>query len=59
MLHWCVKGLLSYVRAKGKAHLSKPTFVTFVSTTPVVQEVDALEEDGQTLRNAASGLGEG
>ena len=51
-----VKGLLSCVCVKGKAHASKPTLV---STTPVVQEVAAHEEDGQALRDAASGRGEG
>ena len=56
VLNWFVKGLLSYVRVKGKAHASKPTLA---STTPVVQEVAALEENGQALRNAASNRGEG
>ena len=56
VLNWFVKGLLSYVRVKGKAHVSKPTLA---STTPVVQEVAALEEDGQALRDIASGRGEG
>ena len=56
VLNWFVKGLLSYVRVKWKAHASKPTLA---STTPVVQEVAALEKDGQALRDAASSRGEG
>ena len=27
-MNWFVKGLLSYVRVKGKAHASKPTFAS-------------------------------
>ena len=53
---WFVKGLLSYVCVKGKAQASKPTLT---STTRFVQEVAAHEEDGQALRDAASGRGEG
>ena len=56
VLNWFVKGVLSYVHVKGKAHASKPTLV---STTPVVHEVAAFDEDRRALRDAASGRGEG
>ena len=56
VLHWFVKGLLSYVHVKAKAHASMSTLV---STTLVVQEVTVLEEDGQALRDAASDCGKG